>query len=115
MGSIGYILSAPAACSRTFSSFCLLLPATAHFKLPFGPSDAVRATSSTTNWPVNPEAPKITRWYGLLEDVSTRAIVTADKLAQTPAALAPGSWIQSDSLADCVRFYGAPWSTSVAG
>lgn len=88
MDLFGYILRAPAASSRTFSSFGLLLPATAHFKLPFGPSDTVRATSSTTNWPVNPEAPKITRWYGLLEDVSTRAIATADrleKLAQTPA------------------------------
>ncbi|TNN60805.1 hypothetical protein EYF80_028975 [Liparis tanakae] len=57
-----YIPRTPAACSRTFSSFCLLRPATAHFRFPFGPSDTVRATSSTTNCPVNPEAPKITRW-----------------------------------------------------
>lgn len=61
IGLFRYILRTPAACSRTFSSFCLLLPATAHFRFPFGPSDTVRATSSTTNCPVNPEAPKITR------------------------------------------------------
>lgn len=80
MGLFRYILRTPAACSRTFSSFCLLLPATAHFRVPFGPSDTVRATSSTTNWPVKPEAPKMTRWYGLLEVVSTRAIVSANRL-----------------------------------
>ncbi|KAM7423887.1 hypothetical protein PAMA_000315 [Pampus argenteus] len=78
-----YTLRTPAACSRTLSSFCLLLPATAHFRFPFGPSETVRATSSTTNCPVNPEAPKTTRCCRRLMTTFTLRLQHHERVVKT--------------------------------
>jgi len=100
---VQHIHNLPAACFSTSSRRCLLLPATAHFReLPPGLSAALRATSSTTNCPVNPVAPKITMWYGLLEVVS--AIVCV--VIQGPA------WQRWSSLCPLI---GWPTNVTVTG
>lgn len=48
---------------KQFCSFSAFLPATAHLK--FRMSFVFLATSSTTNWPVNPDAPNTTKSYFL--------------------------------------------------
>ncbi len=77
-----------------FSSRSRFRPDTAHCNVPPGPSVHIRATSSTTNWPVNPVAPNTMIWYGLLLDVVSVAIVCVirarrkhtDEVRETAAA-----------------------------
>ncbi len=74
-----------------FSSRSRFRPDTAHCNVPPGPSVHIRATSSTTNWPVNPVAPNTMIWYGLLLDVVSVAIVCVIRARRkhTDTAAAP--------------------------
>lgn len=76
MYCVKHVHRASAAWMSVFSSRSRFRPATAHCNDPPGPSVHVRATSSTTNWPVKPVAPNTMIWYGLLLDVVSVAIVS---------------------------------------
>ncbi len=85
---------ASAAWMSVFFQSSRFRPDTAHCNVPPGPSVHIRATSSTTNWPVKPVAPNTMIWYGLLLDVVSVAIVCVirarrkhtDEVRETAAA-----------------------------